>query len=231
MSVIINKFELYLTKEPLPIRKPLEDLDATNRNRLGPYNIVRKVKIENREILDSLGTEEYIQWVLEDPDESANSSVKYVSLFITYYDMPDRVPHVPEECYTGAGHQQVGADSIQLDLNGDGQADKSARYLRFANIQSQAWQQSEFPVLYLINVDGRYAANREEARFLINQNIFNKHSYFCKVEWKFFGGSYAPNTPPEREHIKKASEKLMRTVLPILEEQHWPLMDEIDAQD
>lgn len=226
MSVVINRLEIHLTKEPLPIRRTLSDLDYGNRGTLGPYRIVRKVQIENREILDSLGTEEYIQWVLEDPAEPDNSMTKYANLFITYYDMPDRVPHVPEECYTGSGHQQLGADSIAMDLSGDGQADQQARYLRFSNVQSQALQQSEFAVMYLISVDGRYAANREEARFLLNQNIFSRQSYFSKVEWRFMAGPYAPNMAADQAEYAAASQRLMRHVLPLLENEHWPAMNE-----
>ena len=40
------------------------------------------------------------------------SPVSRYMLFVTYYGLADRVPHVPEECYTGGGYQQVTSDSI-----------------------------------------------------------------------------------------------------------------------
>jgi hypothetical protein len=93
MSIAKKKFEMYLKK-------------YLDENRLAPYEVVLKKKIENEEVLKSLGTKDYIQWILRDRDEPPNSPVHQYLLFITYYQLPDRVPHVPEECYTGGGYQR-----------------------------------------------------------------------------------------------------------------------------
>ncbi|MHC4634213.1 MAG: hypothetical protein ACYSYU_03220, partial [Planctomycetota bacterium] len=63
MSIAKKKFEMYLKKYPLPLKKSLELLDE---NRLAPYEVVLKKKIENEEVLKSLGTKDYIQWILRD---------------------------------------------------------------------------------------------------------------------------------------------------------------------
>ena len=89
-------------KEFLPLKK---SFDAFDEERLAPYKIVQKLKIENEDILKELGTQDYIQWVLEDSSALADSVVRRLMLFVTYYGRPDRVPHVPEECYTGGGFQ------------------------------------------------------------------------------------------------------------------------------
>jgi len=114
MSIAIKSFGVYLKKEPLPLKKSLELLDE---NGLAPYKVISKLKIENEEIVKSLGTEDYIQWILEDTDAAANSAVKKCMLFITYYRLPDRVPHVPEECYAGGGFQRLASDSVTLEIN------------------------------------------------------------------------------------------------------------------
>ena len=63
-----------LKKEPIPLRKSFDEIDAA---RLAPYRVTHKSKIENQDILESLGTDSYIQWELEDTEADASSPVKY----------------------------------------------------------------------------------------------------------------------------------------------------------
>lgn len=118
MSVIVEKFKVFLKKEPVLLKRSLDLLD---KNDLGPYRVVAKDKIENEEILQKLGTRDYIQWVLEDTNTPVDSPVRKCLLFITYYGLPDRVPHVPEECYTGGGYQNLGSEGITLEISNDQQ--------------------------------------------------------------------------------------------------------------
>jgi len=222
MSVAIAKFDMYLKKEPLPLKRPLELLD---QNGLGSYKVVLKRKIENREIVKSLGTKEYIQWVLEDTDVPANSAVRNLLLFITYYDKPDRVPHVPEECYTGGGYQKMTSDSVIFKIEKDGtERQVPGRHLTFASAKSAyLLKKHSFPVLYLFKVNGIYANSREQARVTLNKNIFGRHSYFCKVELVFNQSSKTP----DKKRAVKAGEKLLNVILPILEKEHWPKWENI----
>jgi len=227
MSVAIKSFGIYLKKEPLPLKKSLDLLDEKG---LAPYEVVSKDKIESEDVVDSLGTEDYIQWVLEDIDAPADSAVRYCSLFITYYKLPDpRVVHVPDECYMGVGYQRLASDSVSLEINREGVDEKiSARHLVFAGTDSGHWQKStKFQVLYLFSVNGRYVSSREEARLVLNKNIRGKHSYFCKVEWKFFNTGFGKegrggSVYPGKEEAVTASQKLLSVILPILEKEHWP---------
>ena len=221
MSIAIKSFGVYLKKEPLPLRKSLDLLDE---NGLAPYKVVSKDKIENEEIVKALGTEDYIQWTLEDTDAAADSAMRYCLLFITYYELPDRVPHVPEECYTGGGYQKLTSDSVTFEINKDGIEEKIAgRCLVFGAVNSNAWQGDiKFPVLYFFNVNGVYAGSREDARIVLNKNIFGEYSYFCKVEWKFFNSRFGVAIYPDKEEAAAASQKLLSVILPILEKQHWP---------
>jgi hypothetical protein len=76
---------------------------------LRPYVVKQKEQILNRDVLESLGTEEYLQWILEAPDAAPGSPTRFCSLFITYYTgNPDMVPHVPDECYVGGGNERKG---------------------------------------------------------------------------------------------------------------------------
>ena len=208
-------------KKPLPLKKSLDLLDE---KALAPYKVLEKPKITNQEVLESLGTEDYIQWILEDSEATVDSPVRKCSLFITYYALPDRVPHVPEECYTGGGHQRLTSDSVTFEINKEDIVETiPARYLVFARTSSNYWgMDTKFPVLYLFNVNEVYASSREDARFALNKNIFSKYSYFSKVEWKFFNTRFGKRIYPGKEEAITASQKLLSVILPILEEEHWP---------
>ncbi len=219
MSVAIKSFGIYLKKDPLPLKKSLDFLDEKG---LASYKVVSKDKIESKDIVDSLGTEDYIQWVMEDLDAPANSAARYCSLFITYYELPDRVPHVPEECYMGSGFQRLASDSVTFGL---GTQKIPARYIVFTGTDSVHWQKStKFPVLYFFKVNKDYANSREDARLVLNKNIRGKHSYFCKVEWKFFNTKFGAggSVYPDKEETVTASQKLLSVILPVLEREHWP---------
>ncbi len=218
-SFTMKKLGIIFEKAPLPLKKSLELLDEGN---LSPYRVVPpKQKIENQEILRSLGTQDYIQWILEDTESQASSPVNKCLLFITYYPLPDRVPHVPEECWTGGGYQRLRSEAVTLNVN-DGagfEVKIPANYLVFGPRTADLWHSSvRIPNVYFFKVNGQYAGNREEARLALNKNLFGKHSYFCKVELVFNMSSVAPT----REESVAASEKMLAVILPILEKEHWP---------
>ena len=220
MSMAIKSFGVYLKKEPMPLKKSLELLDE---NGLASYRVDpnEKFKIENAEILEALGTEDYIQWILKDTKATANSAVERCMLFITYYQLPDRVPHVPEECYAGGGFQRLASDTVTLEINNNSGFKRKVRgkYLVFGSTKANLGTRGgKFPVLYLFKVNGDYAGSREEARIALNKNLFRESSYFCKVELVF----NQTLIPPNKEQTIKAGEKLLAVILPILETEHWP---------
>jgi len=221
MSIAIKSFGLFLKKEPLPLKKSLDLLDE---NGLAPYKVISKSKIENERIVKELGTEDYIEWVLEDTDAPAGSPVGKCSLFITYYSLPDRVPHVPEECYMGVGYQSLASDMVTIKINKEnGGKTLQVKSIVFSEKRSDFWQSdAKFSVQYFFNVNGRYTSNREQTRLTLNKNIRGKYSYFSKVEWNFFNKQYGTNIYPGEEESIAASEKLLSVILPILERDHWP---------
>ena len=230
MSIAIKTLGVQLQKQPLPLKKPLELLDE---KALTSYNVLAKTKIENKDIVKALGTEEYIQWVLEDTSVPDDSPVRRCGLFITYYDLPDKVPHVPEECYAGGGHQRLATDAMTCLITNQTDAseiDKESveeeipiRRLVFARTSPDLFErEARFSVFYLIKVNGIYANNRDDARAALYKNLLKKHSYFSKVEWWFLSKS-GFRTCPTKEESLAASQKLLATILPILEKEHWPV--------
>lgn len=221
MSIAIKRFGVYLKKEPWPLKKSLDLLDEKG---LGPYKVVEKEKIENKDVVESLGTEDYIQWILEDTKTAVDSNVTRCLLFITYYDLPDRVPHVPEECFAGTGFQKLTSEKLEFIINKDDiDVEVPAKHLVFTGRKSNYWDRgTKFSVFYLFNVNGIYANSRESTRIALNKNIFKKYSYFSKVEWYFIDPRRGGRTYMKKEEAVAASQKLLDVILPILEKEHWP---------
>lgn len=234
MSAAITRFGVHLEKTPLPLMK---SLDLLQESSLAPYRVYFKAGAISEDVTKTLGTKDYIQWVLEDTQAAADSPVRYCSLFITYYELPDQVPHVPEECYMGGGYQSLASDSVQLKIANDDTFSSSsrqipARYLVFTRPKSSHWRDSaKFSVLYFLRVNGTYCGSRLAARAVLGKNIRGKSSYFSKVEWKFFNQSFGRKVHPTKEQAVQASQRLMGVVLPVLEQQHWPQWNKADDED
>lgn len=144
-------------------------------------------------------------------------------VFVTYYALPDRVPHVPEECYMGGGFQRLATEGLHLQID---QARLETRYLVFGRTEETAWQGGDkVPVVYFFRVNGQFAADRNEARMLLNKNLFGKSSYFSKVEL-VFNQQAAPVT---RDQIVHTSQRVLERLLPALEQDHWPAPASVEA--
>jgi hypothetical protein len=220
MSVAVKLSGIYLKKEPLPLKKPLSELNISG---LPPYKVVEKTEIENRDVLEALGTEDYIQWTLEDTSVSSESNVRFCTLFVTYYSLPNIVPHRPEECYIGGGLQGIKFETVMLRVTqGLNERQIKTRYLVFADTKSGTLLGGvSFPVLYTFIANGKYG-DRDDVRKALNRNLFGKFSYFSKVEWKFFNRTPGRTTYPNKQETLAASEKLLAVILPVLEKEHWP---------
>jgi hypothetical protein len=214
-GVVMSKF--YIEQEIWPLAKSLDLLDQSD---MGPYRVISKIEIKEKDTLDALGTEEYIQWVLEDTEMPEDSSLRRVILFVTYYPFANRVPHVPEECRIGAGYELLASESAQYTLETDG-VEKTVPGTRLVFQGSSVGRWEKMSLFYLMSVNGIYAGDRDAARFALNKNMLKKHSYFSKVEWNFITNSGRAAYLDENEG-RKAGEKLLAVVLPILESEHWP---------
>lgn len=213
-----------LIKKSIPLKKPFDLMDE---KALWPYKVVDKQKITDKDIIESLGTEDYIQWTLEDTRVPFDSPVRDCSLFITYYTgNPDQVPHVPEACYTGGGNERVDKFSVSFDVNDNTGTDGTkkrlipATGLVFRRKSSEIWQiDADFTVIYFFKVNGKYEGNRTETRIALGTNLSSEYSYFSKVEIKFFNLRFGY---PTKEEAVAATGKLLSVILPVLERDHWP---------
>ena len=220
-EAVIHVLGVQMTKEPIALQHPLEEMDDSA---LAPHALKNSSRIQNRDVLESLGTEEYLQWILEDSEAEPGSPTRYCSLFITYYTgNPDMVPHVPDECYVGGGNRRAGGEMVSIDVpRAEGEQRLDFQYIVFKSIDAQLMKEETFSVQYFFHANGKYCSSRTDTRLLLGSNWFSKYSYFCKVEWKFYGADSFGLVYPDKEQTLRASQKLMEVLLPELESNHWP---------
>lgn len=223
MDAVLNWMGAVLEKEPIALRQSFDLLDD---QQLRPFEIIRRYRLE-ADVEGELGTRDYVRWQLEDTDAEPDSPVRYCTLFITYYARPDRVPHVPEECYLGGGYRQTTSRSMTLQLHEPGGEDRElpVRYLVFVRDRAEVWNPAgKHAVMYVFRVNDRYANDRAEARGVLQLNLTGRHSYFSKVEWSFEGVYAGSVRRPTLDEFTAASEKLMSRLLGLLERNHWPTL-------
>ncbi len=211
MQLVARAMGIHLVKLPISLNKPLEELDEA---KLAPYKVLSKRKIENQDVVDELGTEDYIQWFIEDPCAVVNGSLPYINLFITYYDKPDYVPHVPEVCYTGGGSVVQARENSEITVMLDGEQRLiPIRIIQFVGL-GYGGGRGDSTVVYFFSTNGKYVSTRNTARRTMRYP-FDKYAYFSKVEMTF-GGS------PSQEIVKASVQRFVEVLLPVLEEGHWP---------
>lgn len=228
-ETVIRALGVQMVKESIALQRPLEEMDASV---LAPFELKKKSRIDNRDVLESLGTEEYLQWALEDTEAAPDSPTRYCSLFITYYTgNPDMVPHVPDECYVGGGNERLSGGVVTIDVpRGDGGQELAFQYIAFRNFDRKTMREDVFSVQYFFHANGKYCGSRTDTRLTLGSNWFSKYSYFCKVEWKFYGVGSFGLTYPDKAEALAASAKLMKGLLPELEKNHWPDWEKINNE-
>ena len=236
-SLVIQALGWQLTKHPLPLQNALHEMDESA---MEPFVVVNKTRIDNPDVLAALGTEDYLQWLLEDPQAEDGSPTQFAMVFVTYYTGdPDIVPHVPDECYVGGGNVRKGGFVDTARLNRGGQGDQQT--LNYQNILFGRTNDpmhaggSDFYVAYLFHANGQYSGSRTETRRILGQNFLSRYSYFSKVEWQFFGQMATPfgrqRIYPDRQETVEASERLLNILLPVLENDHWPDWEAANRED
>lgn len=207
-----------LTKEPIPLRSPLARLD---KDRLGPYVFRAKQDLLDT-VVEALGTDQYIYWILEDTTYGPGSTDprRFARLFVTYYTgQPDPVPHTPDVCMLGSGYTVKQAENTTVSV--PALSDSTTVPVRAVTFEKTGIFDSDLmTVIYTFHCSGRFAETRESVRLIVN-NPVNKYAYYSKVE-VIFGTETLLARYPSRDESIAATEKLLSYVLPLLVEEHWP---------
>ncbi|MGE3181436.1 MAG: hypothetical protein AB7N71_07390 [Phycisphaerae bacterium] len=187
--VMLRSLDMHLTKAAVPLKKPFYSADWTAmepRYQQHP-NPPRR---PSEEELDQLGTKEFLLWGLVDStkDKSDRDSVAIIA--VTYYTgAPDVVPHVPEECMSANGYDQVGAsEEIEIEVPGIGAPDDKFK-VRVATFDAPltaaaAGQREQAVVMYFFHCNGDYCNSRRDVRMRF-MDPRERYAYFSKIEIKF----------------------------------------------
>src|SRR5690606_4619918 len=85
----MERSDIVLKKEAVPLKARLDEL---NKNKLLPYKLLH-VQTLKPEMVDTLGTTEYVSWILQDTRlAGSDRPEQIVNLFVSYYTgKPDQV--------------------------------------------------------------------------------------------------------------------------------------------
>jgi hypothetical protein len=198
-------------KQALPLCKPLDQLD---QQKLYPYKFRSASQIKG-EMLDSLGTDQYISWTLTDTTIKTASPEQLASLFVTYYTgKPDQVPHVPDVCYQAGGYLEKDASYHEFQVPALG-INIPVKVLELE--RSKLFQRDSRIVFYTFYVNDRFVPERRDVMSVL-ANPLDRYAYFSKLEISF---GTADETPPKEVALKSA-ERLLQVVVPLLVKEHWP---------
>jgi hypothetical protein len=203
-------------KKRLELKAELHTLDVS---KLAPYALYNAQtgggkQILPPEVIDALGTEQYLSWMLEDTSVPQNDPLRNAQLDVTYYSGGHHiVPHTPDHCRRGAGYNPVSLDNVELIVPGVGLDDDRlpARACTFG--KTEVFKRERVEVIYTFYCNGRFVATRDGVRLLLNDPS-HRHAFFSKVEVSF------PRA--NRDQNIRGAEKLLACVLPVLIEDHWP---------
>lgn len=211
-------------KLPVPLRQSLGKLD---KDALGPYEFLGRATL-NAAVVESLGTDEYINWGFRDTSVSeSNSPLRQVNLHVTYYTGGrDLVPHTPDQCMKGAGYEPTESANLEIPIESLGQQIP----LRVLTFEKSSIMNNETPtVCYTFSVNGKFACTRNGVRSEIN-SFGRRHGYFCKIEVSFGSPGSKPRNPTRQETVE-ATQRFLNRLLPVLLEVHLPNWDEVLAAE
>ncbi len=214
-EVMAKRMNVWMIKKPLPLKKKLDEMD---QQKLLPYKLAQPPIQIHPEMINELGTNQYIQWILKDTSlPNHHNPETWVQLFVTYYTgNPDQVPHVPEQCYLGQGNTKVKDELIEVEIPKLGAGVKIPLHLLVFRM-SATFGNRESLVLYTFHANGKFSATRTGVRLLLGDPS-DRYAYFSKLELTF-GLSQA--LPPIDQALE-AGKKFLQTVVPVLVEDHWP---------
>jgi hypothetical protein len=182
-------------------------------DRLWPYRVAERI-ILDPPVVEALGTDQYIDWILEDTSVPTSDPLYKAQLFVSYdTGGQNLVPHVPDECRLGAGYQPA-RQHENRDVRVEGLKLRRGVPLRVCTfVKTAVFQHNEQTVVYLFHANGDFAATRDAVRILFNDPR-DRHGYFSKVEISFPRAS--------REQSVQGAEKLLGKLLPVLLADHLP---------
>lgn len=204
-----RRFQVSQIKKELPLKTELAKLSA---EAVRPYTVSKRLTIDPA-VVEALGTDRYINWILEDAGAQQNDPLRLATILVTYYSGGhDLVPHVPDVCYLGAGYEPLEEGNVEIAVPALGATTNVPfRVLTFRKSSIHSFRETN--VIYTFQCNGEFTATRTGVRALIN-DLSAVHAYFCKIE---IGFPFA-----DREQSMRGAERLLDRLLPALLRDHLP---------
>lgn len=228
----LSSLDMHLNKEAVPLKKPLYSADWT---RLEPRFVqhASAPRMPSEEELDQLGTKEFLVWRLVDTAKPKTDRASVALVAISYYTgAPDVVPHVPEECMSANGYDQVGGSEEHEIVVPDVGAPDDRFSVRVATFDAPATaaakgQREQAVVIYFFHCNGDYCNSRRDVRMRF-MDPTERYAYFAKVEIKFT--NYDNTLYAGKEDSLAALPPLLERLMPLLRDEHFQ-WDELHAKD
>jgi hypothetical protein len=207
-----------LRKAAVPLRKPLAEFDKTA---LAGYEFQAAPSMDPA-IANGLGATDYANLQFIDTSVSGpRDPARLVHCFISYSTgRPNLVPHIPDNCYLGAGYEIVGTANLSMEITGPAAEPQEVPVRAISFVKSDVFQRATPTVVYTFHCNGTFLNRRTQVRAQLG-NPFDKGAYFCKIEVSFGG----PNSAPRhctRDRTIEAAEKFLSQMLPVLLRDHLP---------
>lgn len=239
LQSVIYGFQLYLTKQPIPLNDQLYKIT-------GDYDRYVKTQEAPRysdAVLEELGTSDYLSWFFKrrnytlpkntNPDSIANQ----IRLHFAYYTGTiDATPHVPDRCMVAQGNARtLSLTSAKLTLSNPLLAkspEKSPRNKDFWTVLSKRNREVKLPsnevpvrvfkyapanqsenpqwVIYFFISNGEFIALPEKVRLQVF-DLSSKYAYWSKVEI-----GIPAYVKTEEEALKLAADFLSETLPEIM---------------
>lgn len=196
-TTVVAATQTVLHKKAVPLREHVFMIPEAP-----PWKMVAEDPPLPPEIIEELGTREYISRTYEDPTWPEGEPGRLARLHVAYYTgTADTVPHVPERCFTAAGATFVDKSLTQLTIAGpqymstdDGrveaystlandevtvpETDIRASIFRYADANNPERVQN---VIYFFAANGKYLAGSYEVR-AAGFDPKDEYAYYCKIE-------------------------------------------------
>ncbi|HUO09587.1 MAG TPA: exosortase-associated EpsI family protein [Phycisphaerae bacterium] len=105
VQTLERSLNLSFDKPPMPLRKPLSQM--VKRLGEGRYVADRPDDTMEEDVLQVLGTRDYLLRAFTDTKKQSNEPGSTLALNVNYYPTGNSTPHVPEICWAGSGLEEV----------------------------------------------------------------------------------------------------------------------------
>jgi len=203
LNAATQYMKLYFKKEPVQLAKALETIPPT----LGPWVQVSEDEAMNPEMLDVLGTKQYVFREYVDtrvvrPERMAEFKGKtaqekagilgqiqaehpgaVIRSAVTYYTgMVDTVAHIPDRCYVADGFVPSVYVTPTWDVR-DRNLQPNKIEVRYINFEDSTPNRGMVPrnVAYFFHCNGDYVPDPLKVRWRL-QSLTERYGYYAKVE-------------------------------------------------